>query len=209
MTGPTHRVYSVLFAFITVILLEILEITQIGYYQTLLLVLVFSKSGALFPDLDHLWQNIKVKNLMNKIINTLIHITGGKHRSWQTHSIDICTIFTLLSYFIPNKMYELGKISEVNKEITAIILLGFASGWISHLFSDMLTSAGVRLFCFLKFKVKFVPKKIGKLRFNTGNEWEAFNYKAVSLTNNVIGFICLIYPIITSDKILNILNSIH
>ena len=94
MTGPTHRVYSVLFAFITVILLEILEITQIGYYQTLLLVLVFSKSGALFPDLDHLWQNIKVKNLMNKIINTLIHITGGKHRSWQTHSIDIRTIFT-------------------------------------------------------------------------------------------------------------------
>lgn len=196
MTGPTHRVYSVLFAFIAVILLRIFNITQIGYYQTLLIILVFSKSGALFPDLDHTWKNIKVKNLCNKIINILIHITGGKHRSWQTHSIDICTLFTVGAYFIPVKLFELGKITEVNKEITILILLGFASGWISHLFSDMLTPAGVKLICFLKFKMRFVPRKLGKINFSTGSDWEEFNYKFISILNNIVGLLCLVYPII-------------
>lgn len=203
MTGPTHRVYSVLFAFLATLIMYNLDITQIGYYQTLLIVLVFSKSGALFPDLDHTWQNVKVKNLFNKVINTIIHITGGKHRSWQTHSIDICALFTIGAYIVPKILTSKGILSEINSEITTLILLGFASGWISHLFSDMLTSAGVRLICFLKFKIKLVPKKIGKLRFNTGNEWEAFNYKMVSLMNNIIGFICLIYPIITNQELIN------
>lgn len=208
MTGPTHRVYSVLFAFITTIILYSANITQIGYYSTLLIVLAFSKSGALFPDLDHTWQNVKVKNLFNKVINTLIHITGGKHRSWQTHSIDICTIYTVGAYIIPKLLLDRGIITEVNKEIVTLILLGFASGWISHLFSDMLTSAGVRLICFLDFKVKFVPKKIGKIKFNTGNEWEAFNYKTISLMNNIIGFISLMYPILINEELINRLINI-
>lgn len=200
MTGPTHRVYSVLFAFLTTMLFYKHGVTTIGYYQTLLIVLTFSKSGALFPDLDHNWHNIGVKTVPNKIINTLIHITGGKHRSWQTHSIDICIIFTVLSYIIPNKLYEMNKITIANKEVTVLILLGFASGWISHLFSDMLTNAGVRLFCFINYKIALVPKKIGNLRFNTGNEWEAFNYKAISVTNKIVGFISLIYPFIGNIK---------
>ena len=200
MTGPTHRVYSVLFAFLTTMLFYKHGVTTIGYYQTLLIVLTFSKSGALFPDLDHNWHNIGVKTVPNKIINTLIHVTGGKHRSWQTHSIDICIIFTVLSYIIPNKLYEMNKITIANKEVTVLILLGFASGWISHLFSDMLTSAGVRLFCFINYKVALVPKKIGNLRFNTGNEWEAFNYKAISVTNKIVGFISLIYPFMDNIK---------
>lgn len=196
MTGQTHKVYSILFAFLTSIILYHINISNINYYMILIIILLVSKRGAVFPDLDHNWSSIGDKSVPNKIINTVIHITGGKHRSWQTHSIDICTIFTLSAYFIPNYMYNIGKITEVNKEVMLILALGFASGWISHLFSDMLTSGGVRLICFLKFKVKFVPRQIGKLKFNTGNEWERFNYKTISILNKIIGLISLGYPFI-------------
>lgn len=196
MTGPTHKKYSILFAFIATIILYELKITSINYYLVLIVVLAVSKTGALFPDLDHAWVNVHDKNIPNKIINTIIHMTGGKHRSWQTHSIDICTAFTLLAYILPNKLYLCGKISEVNKEVLGIIMLAFASGWISHLFSDMLTSAGVRIVCFSKIIVRLVPKKIGKLRFNTGNEWEKFNYNAIDKLNKILGLICIIYPLI-------------
>lgn len=194
MTGPTHKVYSILFAFLTTIIFYNRSITEINYYLALIIILLVSKKGAIFPDLDHSWKNIGDKSVPNKIINTLIHITGGKHRSWQTHSIDICAISTFAAYFIPNKLYELNKITNINKEVLMIIGLGFCSGWISHMFSDMLTSGGVKLICFLKFKIKLVPKRIGKLRFNTGNEWEAFNYKLVSILNKIIGLLSIVYP---------------
>lgn len=198
MTGPTHKVYSILFAFLTAILLYHINISNINYYLILIIVLLVSKKGAVFPDLDHNWQSIGDKSVPNKIINTIIHITGGKHRSWQTHSIDICTIFTLSTYFVPCYLYNIGKITGINKEVIIILGLGFASGWISHLFSDMLTSGGVRLICFLKFKVKFVPRQIGKLKFNTGNEWEKFNYKTISILNKIVGCLSLTYPFIIS-----------
>lgn len=194
MTGPTHKVYSISFAFLTAMIFYNKSITEVNYYLSLIIILLVSKKGAIFPDLDHTWKNIGDKSVPNKIINTLIHITGGKHRSWQTHSIDICALCTFGVYYIPTKLYELGKITNVNKEVLIIVGLGFCSGWISHLFSDMLTSAGVKLFCFLKFKVKFVPRKIGKLVFNTGNEWEAFNYKLISIINKILGLLSLIYP---------------
>ena len=205
MTGPTHRQYSVCFAFITMMLYYNLGITNINYYLAMIIVLMTSKSGALFPDVDHNWQNVHNKTIPNKIINTIIHLTGGKHRSWQTHSIDICTYFTLCSYFIPNILYKLNKISEIDKEVSIIILLGFSSGWISHLFSDMLTSAGVRLIFFINYKVKFVPRQLFKLKFNTGNEWEAFNYKVIKIINILLGVICLTYPLIIEGDIINLL----
>ena len=208
MTGPTHREYSVCFAFSTMILFYRNGITNINYYIALIIILAASKSGALFPDVDHNWENVHSKTVPNKIINTLIHATGGKHRSWQTHSIDICAYFTIGAYFVPDILYNMGKISEVNKEVSSIILLGFASGWISHLFSDMLTSAGVRIVCFSSYKVKLVPKKIGKLRFNTGNEWEKFNYKVIKKTNIILGIISILYPIITNEKIISFITKL-
>lgn len=201
MTGPTHREYSVLFAGLTLIFFYTKGILNINYYLMIPIILTISKAGALFPDVDHAWQNVHSKTVTNKIINTLIHVTGGKHRSWQTHSIDICAAFTICSYIIPNMLYESGKLSEVNKELLSLELLAFASGWISHLFSDMLTSAGVRLVFWSKFVVKIVPKKIGKLRFNTGNEWERFNYKAIKIANIPLGCFVLIYPLIQNGTL--------
>jgi membrane-bound metal-dependent hydrolase YbcI (DUF457 family) len=180
-----------------------LGITEINYYLALIIVLMTSKVGALFPDLDHDWHSIGNKTVPNKIINVLIHATGGKHRSWQTHSIDICAWFTVAAFTLPSYLTKEGIISQVNREVLSILWLGFASGWISHLFSDMLTSAGVRLFCFVNKKIKLVPRKIGKLVFNTGHEWEAFNYKVIKIINIFLGIICLAYPLVIESGILN------
>lgn len=208
MTGPTHRQYSICFAYIALVITHVFGIMSINYYIALPIMLLTAKSGALFPDLDHSWQNVGDKTFLNKVINTIIHITGGKHRSWQTHSIDICVIFTLAAYFGPKIMFSYGIIDDINMSVLTLLLLGFASGWISHLVSDMLTSAGVRLFCFLKFKIKLVPKRIGKLHFNTGHEWEAFNYKLMKIINIFLALYCLIHPFVFDGTISNIISSI-
>lgn len=195
MTRPTHKQYSVCFAFITMMLFYKYGVTQINYYIALIIILKAAESGALFPDVDHSWQNVSEKTVPNKIINTLIHITGGSHRSWQTHSWDISIIFTAIAYFLPKYLYYVGKLSVVNYEIISLLLLGFASGWISHLFSDMLTSAGVKVICFVDFKVKFVPRKLFGLRFNTGHGWEEFNFKVMKVLNVFLAVICIVYPL--------------
>lgn len=195
MTRPTHKQYSVCFAFITMMLFYKYGVTQINYYIALIIILKAAESGALFPDVDHSWQNVSEKTVPNKIINTLIHITGGSHRSWQTHSWDISIIFTAIAYFLPKYLYYVGKLSVVNYEIISLLLLGFASGWISHLFSDMLTSAGVKVICFVDFKAKFVPRKLFGLRFNTGHGWEEFNFKVMKVLNVFLAVICIVYPL--------------
>lgn len=196
MTGPTHRKYSVCFAFIATVILYRFNFTSINYYLSLIIILMASKAGAIFPDLDHDWRNVGVKTVPNWIINKIIHITGGKHRSWQTHSIDICTWFTVIAINLPIIMYNKQMISEVNKEMLSILMIGFASGWISHLYADMLTGEGVRLIFFINKKIRLVPKKLGPLVFNTGHEWEKFNYKVMSVINVILGLACLIYPFI-------------
>lgn len=201
MTGPTHRQYSICFAYITLMLFYTIGVRNINYYMSIPIVLMAAKAGALFPDVDHAWSNVRDKTVINKIINTLIHITGGKHRSWQTHSLDICVAYSLASWLVPNILYSNGSVSMINKEVMLLLLTGFASGWISHMVADMLTSDGVRLFFWCKFKVKLVPKKIGPLRFNTGHEWEAFNYKLMKISGIALGIICIIYPLITSGVI--------
>lgn len=196
MTGPTHRQYSVCFGLITLMLMYKFNISEINYYLALPIMLLISRWGAQFPDFDHEWKNVGDKTTIKRIINLLIHITGGKHRSWQTHSIDICLYSSIAAYILPDILFNLNKLSSINKEVLSLILLSFCSGWISHIFSDMLNGVGVRLVCFLNFKIALVPKKIGKLRFNTGNEWEAFNYKIMKVINIILGIISLIYPLI-------------
>ena len=194
MTGKTHRQYGVCFACLASMLFYVLDITAINYYIALPILLMTSKSGAAFPDVDHTWRNVKDKTVVNKIINVIIHATGGKHRSWQTHSLDICAVFILTSLFLPQTLFNMGKMTNVNSEVLQLLMLGFASGWVSHMIADMFTSEGVRLFCFSKMKVAFVPRKLGPIVFNTGHSWEEFNYRMVRIINIALGVICLIYP---------------
>lgn len=196
MTFQTHRVFAIGWVVIGNILLHNTGVTHINYYISLIIMLQIGKYGALFPDIDHNWQNVKEKTAPNYIINKLIHLTGGKHRSWQTHSIDIALLITFLAYTLPIKLLQFGIINEVNKEVLTIVLFGFSIGWLSHLFSDMLTSAGVRLLCFNKKKIALVPKQFMGLRFNTGNEWENFVYQVTRKINIPIGLLAIAYPLI-------------
>ncbi|MBO5387970.1 MAG: hypothetical protein J6A59_07520, partial [Lachnospiraceae bacterium] len=84
MTGPTHRQYSVCFGAIALMLIYRLGITEINYYLAMPIILTTSRFGAQFPDFDHEWQNVGDKTVVKRLINILIHLTGGKHRSWQT-----------------------------------------------------------------------------------------------------------------------------
>lgn len=194
MTYKTHRQFSVSFGLITMMILYTLGFTSINYYAGLIIVLQISKYGALFPDIDHEWQYVKDKTIPNWIINKFIHLTNGKHRSWQTHSLDIVAIATMISIYLPNYLYDNGKIGLVDREVWFIILLGFCSGWISHMVSDMLTSAGVRLVCWKDFKLALVPKKFIFIHFKTGEGWEEFCYKIIRMINLGIGMLSISYP---------------
>ena len=123
MTFPTHRAFAIGWVLIGNLMLYINGMTEINYYLALVIMLQIGKYGALFPDIDHLWQNVKEKTVSNFIINKLIHLTGGKHRSWQTHSIDIVAVVTFLSFTLPNWLYKTERISKVNMEVLSIILI--------------------------------------------------------------------------------------
>lgn len=204
MTYPTHRQYAISFAFIASMLVYEYGLSKLNYYLILPLMLLVSKYGALFPDLDHTWQNVKDKTVPNWIINKIIHLTGGRHRSWQTHSLDILVIVIVFSIMAPNYIYNKAAISIENKELLQIILIGFSSGWASHLLADMMTSAGVRLMCWnKKVIIRLVPRKLGSLRFNTGNEWEQFVFKVTRVINILLGTLAIVYPVITNMEIIN------
>lgn len=205
MTGATHKKFAVAAAFTAQIFMNRDGITNINYYLTLPILLSTAKYGALFPDVDHTWQNVKEKTIPNWIINKAIHITGGKHRSWQTHSLDIAFTFAMLAFIIPKVLLKNGVITEVNYEVLQLILYGFTFGWLSHLFSDMLTSAGVRIFCFSKIKIALVPRRIGGIVFNTGNDWEALVYKIMSMFNIAYGLYIAAYPFIVSNTFKDII----
>lgn len=249
MTAQTHKQFAIGWIYMGGIFIYSLNISQVNYYLMLIIMIAFGKIGALFPDVDHTWRNVKEKTTINWIINKIIHLTGGKHRSWQTHSWDICILVTISCYILGIICYRYNIISNINFEIINIITMGFNLGWVSHLFSDMLTSDGVRLVCFLKFKVSFVPKSIGKaklmtlsfiltgsglvaiifrlkfgtlaiaaglgllymaiklgnVRFNTGNEWEAFVYKTTKTLNKMLGVAAVIYPWITMPELKNLI----
>ena len=106
MTYPTHKQYAISFALIAAILLYKFSLTQVNYYLALPILIQIAKYGGLFPDIDHSWQNVREKTIPNLVINKIIHLTGGKHRSWQTHSIDIVAVFTLLVWLVPNLLYQ-------------------------------------------------------------------------------------------------------
>lgn len=208
MTFPTHKAFAIGWILIGNMILYYNGMTEINYYLALIIMLQIGKYGALFPDIDHTWQNVKEKTVPNWVINKIIHLTGGKHRSWQTHSIDIAIISTIISYTLPGILFNSNKISQVNMEVLNIVMIAFSLGWLSHIFSDMLTSAGARLVCWKKFKVALVPRQLFGLRFNTGHEWEEFVYKITRVINVILGAFALIFPLLFTQQGIAIVNKL-
>lgn len=207
MTYLTHKRFAVWLGMLGAMAVYWQGLTGINYYLNLVMFITFSKVGGLFPDIDHHWTSVKEKTAINWVLNKLIRLTGGKHRSWQTHSLDIATGFALLSYFLPNILYKQDIVGIVDKEIMTAMLVGFTLGWLSHLWSDMLTSAGVRVICFAPFKIALVPKKIFSLRFKTGEEWETFVSKFTQVVNVIVGIVALAFPLLINGQAQQIIET--
>lgn len=201
MTYKTHKVFSSFFVLIGCMLLYYYTNPVINYYVYLMLGLGVAAKGALFCDIDHNWGSVKDKTAINKVLNFLIRVTGGKHRSRHTHSIDLHILFGILFYIVPKEMLSLGYIDIVNYNVINLVLYSFWLGIGSHLFSDMLSSDGVYLSCFLNIKLKFVPKVVFKgtryeFKFNTGDVWEECVYTMIKILNRLVGIIAIIFPIL-------------
>lgn len=200
MTSRTHKEFSITFVYLAVFYIYTHSVLDIEYYALLAIMLCIGAKGALFPDVDHVWKNVKEKTFFNRVINWWIYITGGTHRSYQTHSIDVCLISAIGFIGLNRYCYEMQYIGEVNYQVHQMILFGFYAGWISHLVSDMLTSGGVNMLFLRKKHIKIVPKKIGKFRFNTGNQWEAFVYMVTLRVNLFMSIFALIFPFIFDER---------
>lgn len=196
MTNPTHREFAITWAAIAAIGVYVAGISELHFYLALIIMIQTGKAGALFPDLDHYWKNVKNKNVLTWVINKVIHLTGGKHRSWQTHSIDIAIVLTIVAMVLPGQLYAKGLISVFNMEVLKVMCIGFMVGWDSHVFSDMLTPGGVRLFCFKDYKISIVPRRFLGISFVTGSGWEELVYRVSKINNVVLIAICLIFPLI-------------
>lgn len=196
MTYLTHRRCAVWVAIIGCMFLYNRGMQHINYYLALIMTIQFSKVGGLFPDIDHQWKNVKEKTAINWVINKIIHITGGKHRSWQTHSIDIVVGFCVLTFWLPGFLFEKNYIGVVDKEILSAMMTGFSLGWVSHILADMLNGVGVRLVCWSKKHVALVPKQLFGLKFKTGESWESFVSTFTQGLNIVTGCLAIIYPYI-------------
>ena len=205
MGGPTHKRFAVFFAYISLMLLNYFVLMNINYYLQLTIVIPLAKIGALFPDVDHVWKNVKEKTTVNWILNKFIHLTGGTHRSRHTHSWDICIILLILSFILIQKLLSKGFINLIDEHLSFVVLFGFYSGWISHLLSDMLSSSGVYLFFWNKGTIKFVPKKIFGFSFNTGTSWEKFCYSLFGKLDFIFGVLALFFPLILNTEFLLLL----
>lgn len=194
MTYATHKSFAVGWMLLANVALYEMGATEINYYLSMIIMLEFGKAGALFPDVDHHWNNVKEKNVPNFIVNKLIHCTGGRHRSWQTHSLDIGIVASILAFLVPYHLYCDGYIDVISKEVLSIVMVGFCMGWISHLVSDMLTYVGIRLLCFRNKRFALVPKQLFGIKFKTGEEWEKTVYKISRYCNIIIGIFVILYP---------------
>lgn len=202
MTARTHKEFAIGFTCVATMVLYKYRVLEINYYLMFAIMMGLCTKGALFPDVDHAWQNVKEKTVVNWTLNKLIHATGGKHRSWQTHSLDICLFSWFFIVAWLNGMYEAEKLSALNYQVGLLILNAYYTGWISHLISDMLTIGGVYILILKKKKIKFVPRKLFGIEFKTGGSWEQWVYKSTVKINAILTVITLIYPLIFDEHIM-------
>lgn len=198
MTARTHKEFAISFIYLATFYIYNTALIDINYYILLVIMLCVGAKGALFPDVDHSWNNVKEKTLFNRIINGIIHITGGKHRSWQTHSLDLCIVTFILLMTVNRYLFSIEKLSELNYSVLEMLILAFYSGWVSHLISDMFTVGGVYLLFLGLKKIRLVPRRIGKLEFKTGGDWEIWFYTVNNRLNYLLSFIALLYPVFTN-----------
>lgn len=208
MTGRTHAEFSIGFAYLVAILIDQKFNFGLNFYLLVLLLPMIARKGSKFPDYDQNWNSISEKTITSWIVCQLIHITKGKHRSRHTHSWDICLLSLAGLYFLIEHLSLKFQWSSLNKGVLLLMLLGFYSGWISHLASDMFNGEGVYLSCLTKHKIAFVPKKLFGIHFNTGHAWEQFFYTVCKAINKVLLVLVILYPALKIGFIQTVISQI-
>lgn len=167
MTSITHREGAIVGACVGTVALQELGQNPIMSENFILLAYivmfyvnyVVGQEGAKYSDKDHLWKNIKEKTALNKIINTILHLTGYGHRNPITHSFDLWLISYILLVGATKKC--VGYI--VLQKMIIMLLTAFYIGYFTHLILDALSMDGTRLFFWnSKIKLHLVPKS-GKI----------------------------------------------
>ena len=204
MTGKTHRAFSVTFAIGGAVALTHYNISDVNPLISAPVLLMSARYGALMPDVDHHWNSVAEKTLPNRIINLFIHLTGGKHRSWQTHSWDIYFLLLAIVFYFPREVLEPLGVSTVS--VLYMLTYGIMLGWGSHLFADMLTPQGVRLVCWSKFKVRLVPKWA---MFATNSRWEDKCYSFIRVVNTLSGLMYVGWCFYTLGIVTWFIQKIH
>ena len=167
MTSPTHRNFAIVGACVGTIALQELNMNPVAHkdyellaYGTMFLInYVFGVEGAKYSDLDHLWKNIKEKTALNKIINSILRLTGFGHRNPVTHSFDIWLVSYILLIASAKRLITYTVLSKT----IVMIITAFWIGYLTHLLADALSMDGTRIFFWnSKWKLRFVPKS-GKI----------------------------------------------
>ena len=150
-----------------------------------LALIVSTVLGSSAPDLDTptggLWQKIPAGSLISRIVHP-VFIGGHRHLSHSIIGFGIFTgLFSLLIKIVPlgltlNPYY---------------LILAFAVGYISHLFADMFTEAGVPILFPLSYHFGIPPDPLDKIRIKTGRWFE--NLIIYPLVNLAIIFVIFIY----------------
>lgn len=193
MNGQTHEQFAIGFAVTSAMVMRAASLTELNKYSCVVIGLPFVLAGAKFPDYDIKWDSIGDKNMIKFAINKLITLTGGKHRSRHTHSVDIAIIALILGIGINSILYNKRLITYMDSSIINLTVVNFVLGWISHLVCDMLNPSGIYLTAFYpKIKLHIVPKKILWIDCGTGGVWEGLVYK-VAWVLNIILVLTLIF----------------
>ena len=167
MTSPTHRNFAIVGACVGTIALQELNMNPVSHkdyellaYGTMFLInYVFGVEGGKYPDIDHLWKNIKEKTALNKIINSILRLTGFGHRNPVTHSFDIWLVSYILLIASAKRLITYTVLSKA----IVMIVTAFWIGYLTHLLADALSMDGTRIFFWnSKWKLRFVPKS-GKI----------------------------------------------
>jgi len=181
MTYKTHLSTGLLFSSIVFLLIYKIELSPI----LVLALIVSTVLGSSAPDLDTptggLWQKIPAGSLISRIVHP-VFIGGHRHLSHSIIGFGIFTgLFSLLIKIVPlgltlNPYY---------------LILAFAVGYISHLFADMFTEAGVPILFPLSYHFGIPPDPLDKIRIKTGRWFE--NLIIYPLVNLAIIFVIFIY----------------
>lgn len=182
MTYKTHLSTGLLFSSIIFLLIYKIELSPI-----LVLILIVSTTlGASAPDLDtptgELWDKIPAGSVISRIVHPAF-IGGHRHLS---HSIIGFGIFTSLFYLLLKVLpYDPMMLN------TKYLILSFSLGYISHIFADMFTEAGVPLFFPLGYHFGIPPNPFQKIRIKTGRWFE--NLIVYPLINLALILVIYIY----------------